>query len=185
MRKSWKVALAGASAAAMVLLAAPRIARAYKAWQESRRAEWIAASIAALQRGEEVLPPMPWGMETDAPRGNVERDDPNMRRLANLLLEGSRTPEYRHRLLVLAAEESRKAAALLQERKNEIRQGLRTRALANAEPTPATTLSWDNLGPANTRIEYNGSYYQANDTGRPTAMRVPFGVLVFSQSAAS
>jgi len=172
MRKSLKVALAGAGAAAVALLAAPRFARAYKVWQESRRAQWIAASIAALQRGEEVLPPMPWGTETDAPRGNVERDDPNMRRLVNLLLEGSRTPEYRHRLLVLAAEESRKADALLQQRKTAIARGLRTLDVANAGPTPATTLSWDNLGPANTRIEYNGSYYQANDTGRPTAIRV-------------
>ena len=172
MRKSLKVALAGAGAAAVALLAAPRFARAYKVWQESRRAQWIAASIAALQRGEEVLPPMPWGTETDAPRGNVERDDPNMRRLVNLLLEGSRTPEYQHRLLVLAAEESRKADALLQQRKTAIARGLRTLDVANAGPTPATTLSWDNLGPAYTRIEYNGSYYQANDTGRPTAIRV-------------
>src|SRR5947209_20433917 len=94
MRKTWKL-VAVAVASAVALVAAPRAARAYKAWQESRRGQWIADSIAALQRGDEVLPPMPWGMETEPARGNVERDDPNMRRLINLLAEGRRTPEYR------------------------------------------------------------------------------------------
>ncbi|HET9754020.1 MAG TPA: hypothetical protein VFP52_13700, partial [Myxococcales bacterium] len=74
MRKSSKLAAAAACAASLAMLAAPRVARAWKAWQESRRAAWIAASVAALQRGEETLPPMPFGMETEPGRSGVERD---------------------------------------------------------------------------------------------------------------
>jgi hypothetical protein len=171
MRKSWKLAAAAACAASLAMLAAPRVARAWKAWQESRRAAWIAASVAALQRGEETLPPMPLGMETERGRGEVERDDPNMRRLINLLIEGPRTPAYRHRLMVLAAAENTKAKALLERRRAFAVQG-RPVSPAIGAATPATTLSWDSLGPANTHLEYNGASYQANDTGRPTAIRV-------------
>ncbi len=169
MRKSWKLAAAAAGAASLAMLAAPRVARAWKTWQESRRAAWIAASVAALQRGEETLPPMPFGLETENGRGNVERDDPNMRRLVNLLVEGARTPAYRHQLMVLAAAENRKAEALRARRAVTV-QGRPVASAAAA--TPATTLVWDNLGPANTQSEYNGSHYVANDTGRPTAIRV-------------
>ncbi|HEY6909500.1 MAG TPA: hypothetical protein VI356_09035 [Myxococcales bacterium] len=171
MRKSSKLAAAAACAASLAMLAAPRVARAWKAWQESRRAAWIAASVAALQRGEETLPPMPFGMETEPGRSGVERDDPNMRRLVDLLIEGPRTPAYRHQLMVLAAAENAKAKALLQQRKAFAAQG-RPVGAATAAATPATTLSWDSLGPANTHVEYNGASYQANDTGRPTAIRV-------------
>src|SRR5438105_8375594 len=173
MRTSWKVGAASLAAAVAATLAAPKAAKAYKRWEESRRAEWIKASIAALESGAESLPPMPWGMETERPDRGIERDDPNMRRLVNLLLEGPRTPQFRLKLMKIAAAENRKDAALKKEHRSQIARGVRSRFVVGSAPvTPPTTLSWDNLGPASTRIEYNGSFYNANDTGRPTAIRV-------------
>jgi len=170
MRMPWKAVAAGLCAAVVGMVSSPRVARAWHGWQEGRKARWIASAIAAVQRGEETLPPIPWGMEIDRGRG-VERDDPNTRRLMNLLLEGKRTPEYRHRLMLLAAAENRKAKALERQQSSAFVQG---RPVPGAVPSVAAppTLSWDSLGPANTHVEYNGSFYQANDTGRPTAIRV-------------
>src|SRR5438067_9824236 len=137
MRTRWKVAAASLAAAVAAIVAAPKTARAYKRWQESRRAEWIKASITALERGAESLPPMPWGMETERPENRIERDDPNLRRLVNLLLEGPRTPQFRLKLMKIAAAENRKNAALKLAHRAQLARGVRSRFLV-ADSVPVT-----------------------------------------------
>jgi hypothetical protein len=181
MKPSHKAALAGLAVVCAGTLAAPHAARAYRSWEQSRKDAWIALATAAVERGDEILPPMPWGLDLaddDDEKRGIEKDDPRVRRLVDLITFGKRTPEYQHELLLIAAEENRKAAALTEHARRQL--NARTRqvfdpaapALAGVTPTPATLLQWNNVGPAGARSQFNGSYYKGEDSGRPTAIRV-------------
>ena len=161
MRKL-KVLGIATTVATAAALCAPRIAHAVDSWQMTRRQAWIDSAKAALQAGNDQLPPLPWGVElvdSDGDTPGQEHDDPEARALQQLLLFGPRTPEYQQNLLRIAQDEKAKAAAI-----------------ADADPatlpTVASTIVASNIGPAGARSEYNGSYYNAQDSGRVRAIRV-------------
>ncbi len=107
MRRSKKIIAAGLAAGALSAMAAPPAARAVRQWETSRRDAWVQKATAALENGEETLPPMPWGVKL-VEDGNIEKDDAGLRRLFNLIRNGNRTPECEHERLLIAAEEQRK-----------------------------------------------------------------------------
>src|SRR5215472_10690881 len=122
MTRSRVFALSGL---AVLLAAIYPLSRAWAAWEESQRRAWIAQAVAAIEAGAEALPPLPWGVDLTEP-GGIEEDDPNLRRLLSLLALGARPPGYQHQLMLIAAEENRKAAALT--------------ARARTRPTPARSI---------------------------------------------
>ena len=169
MTRSRVVAFSGL---AVLLAAIYPVSRAWAAWEESERRAWIAQAVAAIEAGAEALPPLPWGVNMTEP-GGIEEDDPNLRRLLSLLAMGGRPPGYEHQLMLIAADENRKAAALSARARTRPAPARSIRPGDPAvTPTPGTTLNWNSLGPAGARIQYNGSYYQAQDSGRVTAIRV-------------
>ncbi len=166
MRRKIGTIAAAAAAAGGLALAAPHVAKAYDTWQETRKQAWIEAATAALQAGTDDLPPVPWGVQlsdSDAVPSE-EVDDAESRQLSLLLMFGNRTPEYQVGLMGLAQQENAKADAI--------------KAAAAANPndpaiqTVASTIVASSIGPAGARSEYNGSYYQAQDSGRVRAIRV-------------
>ena len=149
MRRSSRVLAAAAAVAIGGVVAAPRAARAFKTWEDNQRKAWYAAATAALARGEETLPPLPFLVGIEQEGDTIEKDDPTVRGFFNALLFGARTPEYQHELLQIAAAEARKSAAMQAQlgRPAEAAQ-IRGADGTVVSPTPATALSWDNLGPA-------------------------------------
>jgi photosystem II stability/assembly factor-like uncharacterized protein len=169
MTRSRVIALSGL---AVLLAAIYPLSRAWAAWEESQRRAWIAQAVAAIEAGAEALPPLPWGVDLTEP-GGIEEDDPNLRRLLSLLALGARPPGYQHQLMLIAAEENRKAAALTARARTRPPPARSIRPGDPAvTPTPGTALNWSSLGPAGARIQFNGTYYQGQDSGRPTAIRV-------------
>jgi hypothetical protein len=134
------------------------LSRAWAAWEEAARRAWIAQAVAAIEAGAETLPPLPWGVDMTEP-GGIEEDDPNLRRLLSLLALGSRPPGYQHQLMLIAAEENRKAAALAAQART---RPAPARAIRPGDPavtpTPGTALGWSSLGPAGARIQFNGTW---------------------------
>ncbi|MGE5048112.1 MAG: hypothetical protein ACM3PC_06065, partial [Deltaproteobacteria bacterium] len=85
-----------------------------------------------------------------------DSDDAEIRRLVMAAEIGPRTPDAQKYLINLAAQERAKWADA---------------ALAPSASTPGTR-AWENLGPLAARSEFNGTYYKAMDSGRPTAIAV-------------
>jgi hypothetical protein len=159
MRSSWtkKRAIAAALATVTVLAVAPRGARAWKSYREEQRRARIVAAIAALKAGDDVAPiSLRTGVQEPESKTEGKRDDPLLRELGNLLEWGNRTPEFHARLRSIAASEAQRWP-----------QTLPGAQSAAAAAVPA----WLSLGPTNADFEYNGTVYNAVDTGRPTSIR--------------
>ncbi len=156
--RKWLWVAAGA-VASTALVGAPRVARAYKAWESSQRQAAILAAKNALAAGADGVPELaPLVNEATADQAEQEEaDDAEIRRLVMAAEIGPRTPDAQKYLLNLAAEERAKWAA--------------NAPLAPSASTPGTR-AWENLGPLAARSEFNGTYYKGMDSGRPTAIAV-------------
>ena len=156
--RKWLWVAAGA-VASTALVGAPRVARAYKAWESSQRQAAILAAKNALAAGADGVPELaPLVNEATANQAEQEEaDDAEIRRLVMAAEIGPRTPDAQKYLLNLAAEERAKWAA--------------NAPLAPSASTPGTR-AWENLGPLAARSEFNGTYYKGMDSGRPTAIAV-------------
>ncbi|HEY6910398.1 MAG TPA: hypothetical protein VI356_13560 [Myxococcales bacterium] len=155
--KKWLWVAAGAVASA-ALVGAPRVARAYKAWELSQRQATILAAKNAIAAGADGLPELaPLINEVAAEQpAQEDGDDAEIRRLVMAAEIGPRTPDAQKYLINLAAQERAKWADA---------------ALAPSASTPGTR-AWENLGPLAARSEFNGTYYKGMDSGRPTAIAV-------------
>jgi hypothetical protein len=157
-KKRWLWVAAGAVASA-ALVGAPRVARAYKAWELSQRQSAILAAKKSLAAGADGVPelaPLVNEAAADA-AGQEENDDAEIRQLVMAAEIGPRTPDAQKYLINLAAEEQAKWAG--------------NAPVVPSASTPGTR-AWENLGPLAARSEFNGTYYKGMDSGRPTAIAV-------------
>ena len=167
MRRNSRIIVRAVCALAAIAAVAPRAVKAYDQWQETRRQAWMAQAKAAIESGQEQLPPVPLGVTlVDDVEGKPgqEMDDPQARELQQLLMFGSRTPEYQADILRTAVLEQQKATA--------IATALQTDRTVAPLAGIASSVVAANLGPAGARSEFNGSFYKAQDTGRIRAIRV-------------
>src|SRR5205823_3227229 len=87
----------------------------------------------------------------------AERDNANLRLIANRTIAGDMTPAVHQKLMTIAAAERSKWAPLLP---------------GSPIAAPVSGESWVNLGPTDAFFEYNGTLYPQVDSGRPTAVAV-------------
>jgi len=156
--KKWLFVAAAALAA---LVAIPRVAAALKAWEAVQRQAAIAAARAALTSGADGVDLTTLLTPDGAAEDPNEGDDAAIRRLALAAEIGPRPPEAQQYLIDVAAQEIARwgdPAAVA--------------AAAAAGATVPGTRKWTNLGPLAARTEFNGSFYRAMDSGRPTTIAV-------------
>jgi len=158
-KRKWLWAVA-ALFAGTALFATPRVANALRAWEAAQHQAAIAAARAALNAGAD-------GVDLSALIADAASGDPNdpnetdsavIRRLAMDAEIGPRPPEAQQYLINLAAETSAIWAD--------------PTVAAAAGATVPGTRKWTNLGPLASRSQFNGSFYRAMDSGRPTAIAV-------------
>ena len=149
--------------AAAALIAAPRVANAFKAWEATQRQATLLAAKNALRAGADGLPGLSALLNDSSsdPAEKDEVDDAQIRGLAMAAEIGPRTAETQKYLLNIAAQERAKWSD-----PDSLAQ-----AAALGASTPGTRV-WTNLGPLAARNEFNGTYYKAMDSGRPTAITV-------------
>ena len=148
--------LIGCGSVLFALLAAPRVAHAVKVWEEGRRQAAFSAARAAIAAGADGLPDITALLEpNDEPEDPDSRDSATVRALAMAAEIGPRPAEAMQRLLSEAAKERARWAA--------------APAAPPGTTTPGTR-TWSNLGPLAARSQFNGTYYKAMDSGRPTAI---------------
>src|SRR5712664_1404020 len=139
------------------LLAIPRMAGAFRAWEAAQHQAAILAARAALSSGADGVDLT--ALMADAAAGDPnEADDADIRRLAMAAEIGLRPPEAQQYLINLAAEANAKWADP-------------SAAIAAGATVPGTR-KWNNLGPLAARSEFNGSFYKGMDSGRVTAIAV-------------
>ncbi|HET9156242.1 MAG TPA: hypothetical protein VFN91_06220, partial [Myxococcaceae bacterium] len=139
----------------LALLAVPRVSHALKVWEMSRRDAALKAARAAVLAGADGLPDLSAVLETDQQGEDPDsRDDAQVRALVMAAELGPRPGDAMQRLLREAAQERARWAD------------------APAPPGVSSpgTRSWQNLGPLAARSQFNGTYYKALDSGRPTAI---------------
>jgi hypothetical protein len=156
--KKW---LAVAVSALAAVAAIPRMATALKAWEAGQRQAAIVAARAALSSGADGVDLTSLLTPDGAPEDPDEGDDAEIRRLAMAAEIGLRPPEAQQYLIDLAAQELAKWA-----------DPAAVAAAAAAGATVPGTRKWTSLGPLAARTEFNGSFYRAMDSGRPTAIAV-------------
>lgn len=160
-------------ACASVLAGAPRVAKAVQDWREARRQALIARASDAVKAGADAID---WSLlrdpdETPSTKRKDERDDARLRHLALAAEYGNRTPRFQAELARIAQDELGKWSGQGAARSAAARDAIPSTVAVPASSSPGTR-TWQNLGPASARFEYNGSYYTANDSGRPTAIAV-------------
>lgn len=155
-RTRWVVAFAvGATAAGAAI---PAIGSLKQQWYVSQKEAYFAAAAEAIRNGADALPQPAFDMtellesaaESGEPGGAGERDHARLRQLAMEAELGYRTPEFTRQLLQVAADE-------------------RTKWLEGdmpVSPSGPGNRRWVNLGPQWARSQYNGTYYNAADSGR-------------------
>src|SRR6267378_2566113 len=158
-KNKWLWAVAGLVAVA-AFVAMPRVAGAFRAWEAAQHQAAIAAARAALSSGADGvdLTALIADAASGDPNNPNETDNADIRRLAMDAEIGPRPPEAQQYLINLAAETSAIWAD--------------PTVAAAAGATVPGTRKWTNLGPLASRSEFNGSFYRAMDSGRPTAIAV-------------
>jgi len=158
-KSKWLWAVAGLVAVA-AFVAMPRVAGAFRAWEAAQHQAAIAAARAALSSGADGvdLTALIADAASGDPNNPNETDNADIRRLAMDAEIGPRPPEAQQYLINLAAETSAIWAD--------------PTVAAAAGATVPGTRKWTNLGPLAARSEFNGSFYRAMDSGRPTAIAV-------------
>jgi len=147
--------------AVALLVAVPRIARAFKIWEIKERRAVVDRAKASLAAGADGLPELAALLgdpNADSGAIEVEGDDAEIRRLILQAEIGSRTAESQAMLLRIAAEERAKWSNF--------------DANAIGGVTSPGTRTWLSLGPQAARSEFNGTYYKALDSGRPNTIAV-------------
>jgi hypothetical protein len=162
-RRLWIVA----GSVLVALLAVPRVSHALRVWEIARRDAALRAARAAVLAGADGLPDLSAVLETD--QQGEDPDSPDNAVVRSLVMAaelGPRPADAMQRLLSEAAQERARWA----------------NAPANAGGPSPGTRSWQNIGPLAARSQFNGTYYKALDSGRPTAIVVdpsnPDGVFV-------
>jgi len=156
----------GGSVALAAVLAAcgPAAVNAYLEYRANQRHRLIQEAIQAVQAGRDDVPLIPGVFEEgEEEEDGIERDDPTLRRFISDLEIGPRTAEQAAELLQIARQEASRWSTPGGE------------APLGPSPSVQGTRSWYNLGPAAARLQYNATYYQGQDSGRATQIRVdPF-----------
>jgi len=143
-------------------LVSPRVANAFRTWEATQRQATLLSAKNALKAGADGLPELSALLSEAADEsGQNEADDAQIRGLALAAEIGPRTPDAQKYLLNIAAQERRRWNDPM----------VVAQAAAAGATTPGTR-TWANLGPLAARNEFNGSYYKALDSGRPTAIAV-------------
>lgn len=162
-QRRWQLA-GGAVALAGLLAGAPRAATALAQWRLERREALISGAARAIARGDDSVN---WGLlhepsetQTSLTRkpGQPEKDDAELRAIATAAEFGPRDTAFNAQLLAVAAAEAARWAP--------------GAAVVPAPVSSPGTRKWQSLGPASARSEWNGSYYTAVDSGRPTGIAV-------------
>jgi len=153
-KKKWLWIAACAAIAA--LIAAPRVARAFKQWEYAQRQAALQEARAAVAAGADGVPDLATLIDPNAnPSDPDSRDNAEIRSLVMAAELGPRTPETQQMLLEVAAQQ---------------------RVLwADPFGVPAGvsspgTRTWRSIGPQAARTEFNSTFYKAMDSGRPTAI---------------
>ncbi len=138
------------------LIATPRVARAFKQWEYAQRQAALQEARAAVAAGADGLPDLASLIDPDAGASDPDsRDNAEIRSLAMAAELGPRTPDTQQMLLQIAAQE------------------LATWGDPTSVPASVSspgTRTWRSIGPQAARTEFNGTYYKAMDSGRPTAI---------------
>ncbi len=158
MAKKKLLLVAAVAVAGAALLAAPRIARALIALDAEQQT--LLDAWTALQNGADTLPDLSPLLTASATNtGDAESADfAAVRRLAMAAETGARTPDAQKYLLDLATQQN----AFWADPNAAIRAGA----------TVPGTRKWASLGPLAARQEFNATYYNGMDSGRPTAIVV-------------
>jgi hypothetical protein len=164
-KRRWILLLASCAVLA-IIAGAPRVASAYKQWQHDRRLSMIERAKKAVASGTDSIPPELAALQDDdaapdGPNGPDGPDDAVVRQLATAVELGPRTPEAMAQQARIAAEEAAKWGS----------PDANASALAAGASLPGTR-PWYSLGPQGARSQYNGTYYTAQDSGRPTYIRL-------------
>lgn len=168
-KKTWLVR--AALGAVLTLVALAPAASAVRRYRLQRWRAQLDAAFEQARRGDDAVtfPPRP-----DDDDGEVE-DDATARRLAELAWRGPRGALFQRELLSAAHDEAARwpelmpgaaEARLLRELPRLVR------APALLPFAAVAGLSWANLGPTAANFEWNGSQYNAQDSGRPNSIRV-------------
>ena len=181
--------------AAACLVAAPRVGKAFKVWEATRREAAIMAARTALANGSDhvdlsALLTDPGTTANDPDQG----DDAEVRRLAMAAEIGLRPPAAQQYLMKLHAEQraswSKIAAAGTAPGTAGVTDAVNANVIApvnanviasvNANVIPSVvpaasvpgTRRWTNLGPLASRSAFNSIFYKSMDSGRPTAISI-------------
>jgi hypothetical protein len=155
MRRRYWPWVAAVFAGAAVASSWPHLASALRGWRATERQQALRALRAAVERGADAVDLAAF-IEADA-ASNV-RDDAELRALALAAEIGPRPPAaQQYALDVVAATRLRWSAPAVD---------------AIAGSTSSGTRKWTSLGPLSARSEFNGTYFDGMDSGRPTAIAV-------------
>jgi hypothetical protein len=149
-KRKWLLAGGGVLVLAACGTSVAQVVRSLSS-HESAKSQYVRAATKTLAQGGDAFPVD----KLDTKQHLPDQDDPQLRDIANRAELGDRGPDFYANLLTIASEEAQK-------------WGIGQDGNAPAPLLPA----WRNLGPGATRVEWNGSYYTADDTGRPTAIKV-------------
>ena len=142
----------------LVVVGAPRLARAWERWERARWHRMIFDAYNRMQHDDGSPPLVLPAHERD---DDADEDDATVRRLYTVAYWGNMaTPDVSEQIMRAAATEAVRWAPML---KN-------TRA---AQPDAVVAgQSWVNLGPTDARIQKNGAVYNGIDSGRAATIRV-------------
>jgi len=176
-----KVFAIGAGTALLAAsLLAPSAARAYRAWEVERRQALIAAAIDAARRGDDSLPSIPLadpdaqvagssdGVTDSADPEAGERDDAALRAAYVAAELGIRTPQFNAELGRIAQQETQRWLGL----GNDASVAPTDQDPFAVSPTVQGNAPWRSMGPYWARTQFNGTYYDAADTGRVMTIKV-------------
>jgi len=153
-KKKWL--LIAPCVAIAALIAIPRVARAFKQWEYAQRQAVLQEARAAVAAGADGLPDLAALIDPGASASDPDsRDNAEIRSLAMAAELGPRTPETQQMLLQIAAQQ----LALWADP-----------AGVPANVSSPGTRTWRSVGPQAARTQFNGSFYKAMDSGRPTAI---------------
>ena len=148
----------GPAAALAALVAAPRMARAFKQWEYAQRQDALQKARALVAAGADGVPDLSALIQPDGSSSDPDApDNAEIRALATAAEIGPRTPETQQMLLQIAAQERVRWADLF--------------GVPAGVSSPGTR-TWRSIGPQAARTEFNGTFYKAMDSGRPTAIAV-------------
>ncbi|HUJ24536.1 MAG TPA: hypothetical protein VLW85_00845, partial [Myxococcales bacterium] len=161
-KKAWIISAAAAGIAAVSF--AP-VARAWKSYRAAQRKAQIAAAFAAVKKGADGIQ-WPHFDEDKGKSRRGEHDDPQLRRLSDLAYWGNRGPQFQARRNKIAMAEAKKWANLMPRTRGAKAPTGRSLVVDATGPTVF------NLGPDRANLQWNSEFYNGNDSGRPTAVRV-------------